>query len=101
MRRCDQHPRHAVRHLGAHRHALVAGVTVLPLGPAEPVGDLLVLHEAAESNFASCTICGRSGTPRSIAPSPPVGHDSEMPCGTRKPGLDWEPHVKGGGPDFE
>src|SRR3989440_1915509 len=48
MRRCDQHPRHAVRHLGAHRHALVAGVTVLPLGPAEPVGDLLVLHEAAE-----------------------------------------------------
>ncbi|WP_433220322.1 DUF6886 family protein [Dactylosporangium sp. CS-047395] len=29
------------------RHAFVATETVVPLGPAEPVGDLLRLHEAA------------------------------------------------------
>ncbi|AGZ46623.1 DUF6886 family protein [Actinoplanes friuliensis] len=28
-------------------HAMVATTTVTPLGPAEPVGDLLALHEAA------------------------------------------------------
>jgi hypothetical protein len=33
---------------GAPRpHAMVATTTVTPLGPAEPVGDLLALHEAA------------------------------------------------------
>jgi hypothetical protein len=32
-------------------HAMVATTAVLPLGPAEPVGDLLALHEAAGIQF--------------------------------------------------
>lgn len=32
-------------------HAMVATVPVTPLGPAEPVGDLLALHEAADIQF--------------------------------------------------
>ncbi|MGW4058925.1 DUF6886 family protein [Amycolatopsis sp. NPDC004747] len=32
---------------GAHEHAMVATVPVVPLGPPEPVGDLLAHHEAA------------------------------------------------------
>jgi hypothetical protein len=35
------------RLIGDHAHALVATEPVTPLGPAEPVGDLLALHEAA------------------------------------------------------
>ncbi|MEV4620410.1 DUF6886 family protein [Asanoa sp. NPDC049573] len=33
--------------IGAEAHALVATEPVAPLGPAEPVGDLFALHEAA------------------------------------------------------
>ncbi|RSM72771.1 hypothetical protein DMB66_04520 [Actinoplanes sp. ATCC 53533] len=32
-------------------HAMVATAPVIPLGPAEPVGDLLALHEAAGIQF--------------------------------------------------
>ncbi|MEU5258567.1 DUF6886 family protein [Amycolatopsis sp. NPDC021455] len=35
------------RPFGAHAHAVVATEAVEPLGPPEPVGDLLALHEAA------------------------------------------------------
>lgn len=35
------------RPIGEHGHALVATVPVRPLGPPEPVGDLLALHERA------------------------------------------------------
>jgi hypothetical protein len=35
----------------AQAHAMVATTSVTPLGPAEPVGDLLALHEAAGIQF--------------------------------------------------
>ncbi|WP_370969772.1 DUF6886 family protein [Amycolatopsis sp. cg9] len=35
------------RPFGAHAHAMVATEAVSPLGPPEPVGDLLTLHEEA------------------------------------------------------
>lgn len=35
------------RSFGAHAHAMVATEPVSPLGPPEPVGDLLALHEEA------------------------------------------------------
>ncbi|VVJ23492.1 Uncharacterised protein [Amycolatopsis camponoti] len=35
------------RSFGSHAHAMVATSPVSPLGPPEPVGDLLALHEAA------------------------------------------------------
>ncbi|MEV7046471.1 DUF6886 family protein [Amycolatopsis sp. NPDC051061] len=35
------------RPFGAHAHAMVATEPVSPLGPPEPVGDLLALHEEA------------------------------------------------------
>lgn len=40
-------PRSAFREYGNPGHAHVATEPVEPLGPAEPVGDLLALHEAA------------------------------------------------------
>jgi hypothetical protein len=40
-------PAAAFQTIGDHGHALVATEPVTPLGPAEPVGDLLGLHEAA------------------------------------------------------
>jgi hypothetical protein len=40
-------PAEPFRHLGEHDHAMVATVPVQPLGPPEPVPDLLDLHEAA------------------------------------------------------
>lgn len=42
----------AFRPFGSPRpHAMVATTPVIPLGPAEPVGDLLALHEAAGIQF--------------------------------------------------
>jgi hypothetical protein len=36
-------------------HAMVATTTVVPLGPPEPVGDLLAVHEAASIEFRLVT----------------------------------------------
>jgi len=40
-------PARPFRPIGNPPHALVATVPVVPLGPAQPVGDLLALHEEA------------------------------------------------------
>jgi hypothetical protein len=40
-------PAEVFRPIGEHAHAVVATEPVEPLGPAEPAGDLLALHEAA------------------------------------------------------
>ena len=40
-------PADEFRPIGEHAHALVATVPVTPLGPPEPVGDLLAAHEEA------------------------------------------------------
>jgi hypothetical protein len=40
-------PAASFRTIGSHAHALVADEPVTPLGPPEPVGDLLTLHDEA------------------------------------------------------
>jgi hypothetical protein len=89
------------RPIGEHRHALVATVPVHPLGRPVPVGDLLALHEAAGIQLRVM---------HNLWPFwDAVLHSSVAFSGIRlrnalrrketAPRL--EPHVKGGGPDFE
>ena len=84
-----------------HPHAVVATVPVTPLGPPEPVGDLLALHEAAGIQLRVLhnlwpfwdavlqSTLGFSG----------IRLRNALPRKETVPRL--EVHVKGGGPDFE